>query len=243
MKYLRVRNLDRYQHYKQRNPPWVKLHQTLLENYEFVMLPDAAKAHAICIVLLSSRMGNKLPNDAGWIKGKIGAQSRVDLPLLLGSGFLEEWNEDASESLAVCAQSADSERETEREGETETEKEGAVASDPMAAFDPPFQSERFREALGSWLRHRVEKRKPVRANTEAWKRQREDIVEWGEARSIAAIHHSIAKDYQGLFEPSANGNGSRPSQPQSFARGEMHKVGTLKPVNVIRPVLPVKESA
>ena len=33
-----VKNWDEFQHYKDRNPPWIKLHNHLLDDYEFEML-------------------------------------------------------------------------------------------------------------------------------------------------------------------------------------------------------------
>jgi hypothetical protein len=88
-RFVRVRNLDKYQHYRDRRPPWVKLHQDLLEDYDFAALPDASKAHALALILLASRTDNVIPADPTWIGQKIGAKSRVDLDLLIGSGWLE----------------------------------------------------------------------------------------------------------------------------------------------------------
>ena len=62
MDYLRVKNFDQFQHYKDRNPPWIKLYTTTADDYLFSSLPDATKAHLILIWLLASKTGNKLPN-------------------------------------------------------------------------------------------------------------------------------------------------------------------------------------
>ena len=32
---LTVRNWSDFQHYKDRSPPWIRLHRDLLDNYEF----------------------------------------------------------------------------------------------------------------------------------------------------------------------------------------------------------------
>src|SRR5688572_15187370 len=96
---LRVRNLDKYQHYSDRRPPWIKLHQETLEDYDFGDLPDAAKYHALAIMLLASRTGNEIPDDPTWIARKINAKSRIDLDSLVSAGFLEVCRE-ASETLA-----------------------------------------------------------------------------------------------------------------------------------------------
>ncbi len=89
MKYLRVKNWGRFQQYKDRTPPWIKLHTDLLDNYEFSALPDASKAHLILIWVLASKVDNKIPARPDWIATKIFATEPVDLELLIEAGFLE----------------------------------------------------------------------------------------------------------------------------------------------------------
>jgi hypothetical protein len=43
-----------FQHYKDRSPPWIKLHKSLLTNYEFFCLPVASRALAPLLWLLAS---------------------------------------------------------------------------------------------------------------------------------------------------------------------------------------------
>lgn len=96
---LSVKNFERYQHYKDRTPPWIKLYNDLLDDYEFSVLPDASKAHLMLIWLLASRSQNQIPYDARWIANKIGATEPVDLDVLLKSGFLIEGVEDEKKVL------------------------------------------------------------------------------------------------------------------------------------------------
>ena len=50
----KVRNWDTFQHYKQRDPPWIKLHKRLINEREFhVLSGDDAKA-LILIWLIAS---------------------------------------------------------------------------------------------------------------------------------------------------------------------------------------------
>ena len=56
MNYLRVNNWKKFQHYKDRNPPWIKLHRDLLRDYDFICLQDASKMQLILIWLLASQM-------------------------------------------------------------------------------------------------------------------------------------------------------------------------------------------
>jgi len=119
-KYFRVRNWETYQHYKDRNPPWIKLYNYLLEDYDFSQLSDNSKLHLMLIWMLASRMENTMPYDANWIKSKIDVNSKVNLNELLEHNYIELCNKnnellDASTTLADCKQDAIPERETERE--------------------------------------------------------------------------------------------------------------------------------
>lgn len=87
--FLSIPNWDEFQHYKDRAPPWIKLHNQLLENYEFECLPDASKAHILCIWMLASRTGNKINPDPKWIARKIGANCKVDVDILIKYEFLQ----------------------------------------------------------------------------------------------------------------------------------------------------------
>jgi hypothetical protein len=51
---LTPKNWTSFQHYKDRNPPWIKLHKSLLDNWEYQCLPDASKALAPMLWLLAS---------------------------------------------------------------------------------------------------------------------------------------------------------------------------------------------
>ena len=117
--YLTVPNLGKWQHYKDRCPPWIKLHRDLLNDYKFACLQDASKAHLLAIWLLASQMDNKIPNDPKWIERKINATQPIDLKRLIDSGFLHSLLND-SNSLAGRKQNADGETETEAEAEAET---------------------------------------------------------------------------------------------------------------------------
>jgi hypothetical protein len=91
IEYLQVKDFDRFQHYKDRDPPWIKLYVRILQDYAFGVLPDTQKAHLILIWVLASRMDNKLPKDAAFIGSQIGAREPVDLDALVDAGFLRPW--------------------------------------------------------------------------------------------------------------------------------------------------------
>jgi hypothetical protein len=116
-----VKNFERFQHYKDRSPPWIKFYNDVLDDYEFGRLPDASKAHLVAIWLLASRYNNVIPHDAEWVARRINATSPVDLEGLARSGFIIA-KQACSKTLADCKQDACPETETETETETEEEK-------------------------------------------------------------------------------------------------------------------------
>lgn len=92
MRYFRIKNYERFQHYKSKQeqsaPTWIKLHRSLLSDYEFGQLSDISKAHLMLIWLLASQTKGRLPHDPRWVADKIGATSKVDLECLIAAGFL-----------------------------------------------------------------------------------------------------------------------------------------------------------
>lgn len=92
--YFRVVGWEEFQHYKDRDPPWIKLHRRLLDNYGWGWLPDVSKAHLVGIWLLAARYDNKVPHDAHWVRQRIGAREPVDLEALRKAGFIEKWESD-----------------------------------------------------------------------------------------------------------------------------------------------------
>ena len=114
MGFLRVKNFERFQHYKDRRPPWIKLYIELLDDYNLARLPDATKAHLFAIWLLASRYENQIPNDPEWISRCINATERVNIDLLISAGFIVE-DQTCSKAPAERKQDAIPETETETE--------------------------------------------------------------------------------------------------------------------------------
>jgi len=121
MKYIRVKNWDDFQHYKDRNPPWIKLYNRLLSDYDFCCLPDASKLQLMLLWLLASQIDNKIPADVDWVKSKIMVRGKVDLQALISSGFIELY-QDASTKQADCEQVDIPERETKTKKEIKKRK-------------------------------------------------------------------------------------------------------------------------
>jgi hypothetical protein len=161
--FVRVRNWEKFQHYKDRNPPWIKLHTELLDNYEFASLQDASKLLAMCTWLLAARSNNKIPCDPAWIQSRCNLKSLPDLEPLLASGFLEEIIE-----LADCKQ---------------------VASEPLAERVQPA----IPRALARGEAEERQRQIPVGAQTPAVPDPRKQLFDLGKTILGAASGGLISK--------------------------------------------------
>lgn len=116
MRYLSIKDFEKHQHYKNRNPPWIKMHRSILSDYAFGCLQDASKAHLMLLWLLASGLDNKIPYDLPWIQKQLDANSPVDVEELILQGFIEV-SQDDGKTLASCKQSARLVEESRVEGE------------------------------------------------------------------------------------------------------------------------------
>lgn len=134
------KNWDKFQHYKDRNPPWIKLHRDLLIDKEFMRLPLASKALAPMLWLLASEDVNGVfEADLDQLEFRLRLTQKElnsGLKPLIDNGFFL----DASTMLAVSLQ--DAIPETEGEGEKE------------AKFIPPIREDLLKE----WVAIRKKKK-------------------------------------------------------------------------------------
>jgi hypothetical protein len=111
-RFLAVKRFKKFQHYSDRNPPWIKLYTELLVDPDFIQLAEVAQAQLMKLWLLRAQLGS-LPNNPKLLAGKIGATGKFHISALIASGFLvptddpeaiEKSNDsasaDAKESLA-----------------------------------------------------------------------------------------------------------------------------------------------
>ncbi len=79
MDYLSFRNFRQFERTRRE----IKLPYDLLNDVRFRQLPDARKAHLICLLLLSARMDNLLPNSPVKLERLIGATEPLDLSVFV----------------------------------------------------------------------------------------------------------------------------------------------------------------
>lgn len=207
MALLRVKNWSEFQHYKDRSPPWIKLHKGLLDDYEYQCLPLASKALAPMLWLLASESSD---GSIDFNVKKIAFRLRVAerdvveaLSALISAGFLYEElaeNEPASSALAECLQDAC--LETERETEEEREAEERVASAHKSASPPSTLGLRELVAEGvneqharDWLKVRKTKKAPLTRT--AWDDLNREALKAG-ISPASAVAICARKSWQGF---------------------------------------------
>jgi hypothetical protein len=156
---LKPKNWDKFQHYKDRCPPWIKLHRDLLNDRIYAGLPIASKALAPLLWLLASESKDgSFDASSEELAFRLHIASKeieAGLKPLIDKGFFV----DASTMLAPCLQPAIPERETETEREQKKQSRGTrlpadwKPSDDQIAFcksdrpdlNPVAVADRFRD--------------------------------------------------------------------------------------------------
>ncbi len=157
---LRIKNWSEFQHYKDRAPPWVKLHHSLLDNFEFHSLPVASKALAPMLWLLASEnLDGSISDDLSKVAFRLRtsvSDVQTALKPLLDKGFVVS----DSNVLADCQQCALPETETE----TETEARKPTVS-PVKQRNPkhPKPDDVEQSVWDDFVAHRKRKRGAITA--------------------------------------------------------------------------------
>jgi hypothetical protein len=139
---LQPKNWSVFQHYKDRCPPWIKLHRDLLNDRSFMRLPIASKALAPMLWLLASESKD------GVFDGSLDElvfrlhitdkEYQSGVKPLIDNDFFNVVSGVLAERLQVAIP------ETERETETETKKEKKTLGKRLASdFSFPKEWEQF----------------------------------------------------------------------------------------------------
>jgi len=130
MQYITIKNWEKFQHYKDRNPPWIKLLVEIIDEFDendepkkFHSLPDSAKLTFILLACLRSRHRSKIPYKYDKdIKKKLGIK-RLNLQPLIDAGFITIDSNSVAKPYQLATKTLAQRQRTETETETEKEKE------------------------------------------------------------------------------------------------------------------------
>lgn len=107
-------------------------------------------------------------------------------------------------------------REEDKKGRREEVKNPDAP--PAPEIIPVGVTHRMWEAIKLWEKHRIEiKKKMTPTGREAFINR---CIEWGEARTVAAVEFSMANGYQGCIEPNNQGNGNFTKRPEQLTHQE-----------------------
>lgn len=147
---LRVRNWTQFQHYKDRNPPWIKLHFALLSSEDWVTLDDASKLLAVVCMLVASRNEGMVPNNPAYLKRVAYLDRLPKLKPLIDCGFLEipqadairlQANDSAAQADARPETETDTDKTVEPNGSlSETSSDAAVKSGKAKSYPDAFEA-------------------------------------------------------------------------------------------------------
>ena len=147
--FLSIKNFEKFQHYKHRNPPWIKLYYDLLDDDDFISMSIESRHLYMTLLLIAGRKDNRIPHDVDYLRKVLRLDDEPDLTELIEKGFLlAPRRQSASRRLAPCQQNALSETETETESD-KTKREGGNA--PDGASLPRIDDSRNRNKSGSTL--------------------------------------------------------------------------------------------
>lgn len=132
---FRVRNWQKFQHYAKRNPPWIKLHFSILSSEDWVTLDDASRVLAVACMLIASRNGGQVPANGEYLKRVAYLNKSPNFKPLIECGFLECASTMLADASAMLANACS-------ETETETETEGAKAPRGSKRCPPDFVPDR-----------------------------------------------------------------------------------------------------
>jgi hypothetical protein len=135
-----IKAWDTFQHYKDRDPPWVKLYRDLLTAESWVLGTDDSRLVQVASMLLAARYRNATPLNFTLFARVASldlpeSRFRAAIDHLVSTGFLEIQGDaqpvkvSASKALATCT--------SETEAETDKEAEGDKKLRPLKAANTP----------------------------------------------------------------------------------------------------------
>jgi hypothetical protein len=83
--YIEIVDWQDTQHYSDRTTPWIKMEDSILDDYRYECLADNHKLILFSLYLLANKTHNKIPKDTKWIRKHTSLRCSIDLEPLLQS--------------------------------------------------------------------------------------------------------------------------------------------------------------
>jgi hypothetical protein len=199
----RITNWAEHQHYKDRNPPWIKLKVDILSSQDWVMWNDASRTLAIACMVLASKTGGQIdgsPAGLAYLKRAAYLNVPPNLKPLIESGFLTP----LADASAVLADASTSVSVSESESVSSSGERGVG----KGAIVIPDDLKDDAQLISDWLDYK-------RQRGETYKAGKGVEALWRAVRAIPAdkrreaVDHSMSNNYAGLFQKNGGSNGNQ----------------------------------
>jgi hypothetical protein len=101
MQFIRIKDFEKLQHYRDRKPPWIKLYRDLLADDRLFDLSEADRFQLVALFILASQHDNMIPNKPAWLRSELRINRSIQLQRLIDTGWVELVEQDASGMLAA----------------------------------------------------------------------------------------------------------------------------------------------
>ena len=218
---------EAHQHYKDRNPPWVKLYRDTLTTESWVMGTDLSRLVQVASILLAARYNNEIPLTFALVSRVASLDCTEEqfsaalahlarFQFIEIHGVIDPCKQDASNALATCAKQNQSlyleeSRGEERRGEGEAASAAPVGGKRRKPEAVPLELHASLPAnsWAEWLEWRKGKKYPCDDIT--LRKHLKVLAAYDTDTQTAIIDRSIGAGWQGLFAP----KGPTPAQPAS----------------------------
>jgi len=119
MSEYRIKNWEKFQHYKNRNPPWIKLHRSIFDDMELMQLSLADRGLLFQLWVIATENDGNVPLSETELAWRLRVKT-VNINNLITSGFL------------ICASTC---KQTLADDVPETEAETEQRRNPVAESD------------------------------------------------------------------------------------------------------------
>ena len=217
-----VKGWAKFQHFKDRRPPWIKLYRDILDDVEWHELDPASAKALVMLWLIASENEGNLPSIKVLAFRLRLSEAKVTAILSgLRHWIVEDVGHDDIRPISSRYHGDTPETETETETETEGEKEKTHAREDSSSV-PGLDL----VAWQTWVEYRQKIKKPLKlASFPAAQRA---LAKYG-TQQAQVVERSIAQGWTGLFDlPNQTPVSSKKTpQPDNFAAVDYGKGGLL----------------
>lgn len=213
VKTLRIRNWEKWQSYRKdrKQPPWIKLHRSLLRDWDFISLSCAERGQLMTLWMLAADRDGEIPADPLVIQKLCHLDEDIDLQKFIDHGFIE----------AGC-QSDAKVTPPRRQSDPPDKKRNKKLIDANTKLDKSNNKLIIGKAENRKTDAQTKAIYPPELNTDAWKQylqyrreakmrkltprgeqlQIEKLIRFGDhSKQQACIEETIRNGWQGIFEP------------------------------------------